>query len=211
MDTEQFLRTQSNRLKREDVVQLLAIGAEFEFASDELQAEVDDLNAEVAKVNADHCACCKTIDDALANLAKAPDAGELRKAVGQRADNTLNDVQRIAQLWNRKLDLFQRYAAEIEQTAETAEAAATAKRDEVLRALAQMGFTVDAPQETEGVNWKLFAESRHPEARALHERAENLKSIRQGMPRRVKAEKECAAHAEHYVRTVAERYVAGKL
>lgn len=208
---DQFLRIPADRLTRDNVVQFLHLDDAFEHASEELQAEVTAFNRDVAEVNAKHCECCKSIDDAKANLAKAPDAAQLRKAVGENADNKLTDAHHLARLWSKRVELVERYKAEVERVAETAHAESEAKKEEVLESLATLGFNAFGPSETEGINWPMFAQSRQPDARRLKEKADDLATVRQGLPQRLVSERKAAAHAERYCAAVADRYVGGKL
>ncbi|QDV78910.1 hypothetical protein [Botrimarina mediterranea] len=204
---DRFLQIPSEQLTRKDVVQFLPLHFDSGFVSQELKSDAAKFNEELNQANASHTACCRSIDDALSNLAKAPDAAELRKAVGERADNTLNDVQRLARLWSRKVELVARYREEVERDAPIARSKATAKRDEVLNSLRDLGFDINRA----GFNNEQFVAMNHPEARELMRAANALEEICRTLPQRIKAESEGAAHAERYVRAVAERYVAGKL
>lgn len=204
---DRFLQTPSEQLTRKDVVQFLPLHFDSGFVSQQLQSDAAKFNEELNQANASHSACCRSIDDALGNLATAPDATQLRKAVGDRADNTLNDVQRLARLWSQKVDLVNRYSDEIEQEAPIARLKATAKRDEVLSSLADLGFDINRA----GFNSEQFVAMNHPEARELARAANALEEICRNLPQRLKKESEGAAHAERYVRAVADRYVAGKL
>jgi hypothetical protein len=208
---ERFLTIPADKLSREDVVHFLPIHGSLDYASPELQAEAAAFDDELGKVNARHRACCQSIDDALANLTQAPDAAQLRNAVGERADNTLNDVQSLARLWVQKVDLLQRYSDEIEAKSEAAASEAKAKAEDVLRSLKGLGFDVDRDPTQGGIDFAQFVKTRHPEAKRLQLRANQVDGVRRAIPQRLKSETDGARHAESYARAVAGRYVAGKL